>query len=279
MRWKKALNIIQAAYLVTGLEDREFEMKHYIDEVEGEVDLIKFQSHVFKGRIIAGWDEDFTIPKMEESEEIYKALYEDACHEIEAFEYVNNSEGLIQSLGTKSLEIFQPVKIYSETTKNSKVSPQLTTFTKQSLANWFYEAGDTEKARVLVPNLKEGINSHDKEPSPLENENGTKQLKIEPTRQEITTEEIQPNHYSYVSGLPELTQCAIDVYENCWEALPEDMTYPKKPELIEYIQKRHRILEKSAINSIIKLSIPDNITLGGHPKKDQLTPWRKKNDR
>lgn len=73
---------------------------------------------------------------------------------------------------------------------------------------------------------------------------------------------------------PTMLYWAYDVFLAAWQALPVDMKKPTKPQLIEYLREKG-ISEISTINAIIKVSTPDNITLGGNQKAD-LKEWQPK---
>ncbi|WP_197469470.1 hypothetical protein, partial [Oleiphilus sp. HI0125] len=72
-----------------------------------------------------------------------------------------------------------------------------------------------------------------------------------------------------LSGLPESIQIAADVYEQCWHDLPSEMKRPSKKDLHDYIESRHKINQKSVIDAIIKVSVADDMKLGGKPAENE----------
>jgi len=70
---------------------------------------------------------------------------------------------------------------------------------------------------------------------------------------------------------------AYTLFEEAWKDLPANMKKPTKPQLSEHL-KTKGITETTVIDSIIKVSTPNNVTLGGK-QKPELSEWKPKNER
>jgi len=129
MKWKSALTVEEAVLAVMGYKEGDF----------AYISLDKEIIHDFEGR---GVDEKASA-WFYESIEIYEALMADAFVEID------------EESRTTLLEVHQLSYVehkedgYYKVVYN-RVDVKNTTFTKQSLAHWFYQAGDLNKAKVLV---------------------------------------------------------------------------------------------------------------------------------
>jgi len=130
MKWKSALTVEEAVLAVMGYKKGDFA---YIS-LEKEI-ITNFENRKVNEEVSAWFDESL---------DIYKAIIADACVEVDD-----------KSAGTQ-LEIHQLV--YAEYEEDSgfcsvvynRIDITKTTFTKQSLAQWFYVAGDVDKAKALV---------------------------------------------------------------------------------------------------------------------------------
>ena len=81
------------------------------------------------------------------------------------------------------------------------------------------------------------------------------------------------NKYAFLRGLPESLQLAVQVYQDCWEAWPDDMKKPLEEELLKYItENSNEELSSSKVKAIIKVSMPNGVELGGTDSK-RFTPW------
>lgn len=83
----------------------------------------------------------------------------------------------------------------------------------------------------------------------------------------------------YGADLPTTITNTIDVFYECWDKIPEDMNHPSEKNIAAYYRTIHdKDASKVLTNSIFKISSPDNISAGGHPKQDKKE-WRRKADR
>lgn len=74
---------------------------------------------------------------------------------------------------------------------------------------------------------------------------------------------------------PIALQIAESVFKDAWYKNPENMAKPTEAQLVELIKKKGISAPESLIKSIIKISKPDDIELGGK-QKPNLIPWRSK---
>ncbi len=80
---------------------------------------------------------------------------------------------------------------------------------------------------------------------------------------------------SFVEALPSGIQKAIRLYQECWEELPVNMKTPSKTEL-EYQAGKLGATEKTFIEALIKLSVPDSERVGGKQKAGRARAWQVK---
>lgn len=253
MKWRKAITIEEAALQVMG-----FNPDKYIINLKEELSngsqienclIEKIDKADREANIYEKW--------LEETTEIFCALLEDLNILTELPDYQRHSPSV-------TLVIHNSIQNRSPETPLLKLK-----VTKESLANWFYEAGDLEKARRLMPSYK----PYNQSDINIELEN----LQQENTRLKKTIEELTVQlKEAKINHLPSGIKYAIDVFENCWHHLEDDLKRPAKDNLIGYIKTRLKQTEGTLIESIIKLSIPDNERLGGKPKKNQVYNWKPK---
>jgi len=143
-KWVKALSIEQAALMVMG-----FDPERCIVDIQGELDEF---GEVENLRISS-------IPEDDREEGIYQ-------------EWLDESEGIRIALVSELSLIYAAIEdsesVFTQATLQPHVlstTPDLTVegvfrtidytiFTKQSIAQWLFESGDVEKARILVPNFR-----------------------------------------------------------------------------------------------------------------------------
>ncbi|MBR9886483.1 MAG: hypothetical protein GYB20_02105 [Oceanospirillales bacterium] len=78
-----------------------------------------------------------------------------------------------------------------------------------------------------------------------------------------------------LESLPEGIHNSISVFTECWKDLDPTMRRPRKNELESYIRSLG-VTEKTEIEAIIKLSIPEGERLGGKPRHNETIPWKVK---
>ena len=66
---------------------------------------------------------------------------------------------------------------------------------------------------------------------------------------------------------------ALSLYKQAWHDLPDDMRKPLKSELEDLLKQNGLTDNAELINSIIKVSTPNNVKLGGKQSPD-LKPWK-----
>jgi hypothetical protein len=71
--------------------------------------------------------------------------------------------------------------------------------------------------------------------------------------------------------IPNLLYFAYSLYEQAWKSLPIDMNRPNKPQLSKLLNEMGITAQKT-IDSIIKVSTPNNVVLGGKSKSN-LKSW------
>jgi hypothetical protein len=151
MRWKKALTIPEAAAFVTGTNIN-------LSKIE-LIETLNSYKHTERGYF---WHNGEKV----EIEPFYKTIQE--CLSIRDTLYKE-----AERVATSTELCDDVLNIHEYVCRDSGVKPDLqcTTFTKQSLAQWFYEAGDEEKARILVPNFSSSSKNNTTQPCDLEQQN------------------------------------------------------------------------------------------------------------
>ena len=72
--------------------------------------------------------------------------------------------------------------------------------------------------------------------------------------------------------IPDLLYYALSLYKEAWRGLPSNMRTPIKSEL-ETVLKEKGLTKPAHIDAVIKVSIPNGITLGGK-QSPELTDWK-----
>ena len=72
--------------------------------------------------------------------------------------------------------------------------------------------------------------------------------------------------------IPDNLYFALSLYKQAWHELPDDMRKPLKKDL-ENLLKQKGLTNSELINSIIKVSTPNNVKLGGK-QSPNLKPWK-----
>jgi len=157
-------------------------------------------------------------------------------------------------------------KFYPDITKSG--------FTKDNLAQWFHDEEDIEKANILVPNFIP--QTQDKNIIIFELREQNKKLLADNAKLEKQLSEISSDINNSFNNYPSGIQNAINTYEECWGHLTYDMQRPRKENLIGFIKTKLKLTEKISIESVIRLSRPDNEPDGGKHKKEQIKPWKPK---
>lgn len=136
-KWKKALTAEEAALFVLGLhiyktldEEREF-IQSQLSNTDSSEDALASSGY---------------LDKLIEAQFIRDAIIEDSLHEVSAAP--SRDESILTLTDVD----------YSDWKLVHDMSPEMSAFTKKSLAHWFYQAGDAEKAKMLdpiyIPNLQ-----------------------------------------------------------------------------------------------------------------------------
>jgi DNA repair exonuclease SbcCD ATPase subunit len=213
--------------------------------------------------------------------------------------------------------------------------------TIDSLADWFCQMGDIEKAKTMLPSFIDSTNSIESAKKELaevkaqlvQSENMFEEFKkhinsmIDDNHgefralnselfQKLTDAEIETISYkdeledavSYINELkqkyknifeenenlkqalenhrpisfvdatnyPSGINNAIQLFNECWSHLSDDMKRPAKDNLEAFIKIKLRMTEKTTIKALIKLSTPDNDRYHGKPKTGRTQPWKPK---
>ena len=72
--------------------------------------------------------------------------------------------------------------------------------------------------------------------------------------------------------IPNNLYFALSLYKQAWHDLPDDMRKPLKKELVNLLEQKG-LTNSELINSIIKVSTPNSVKLGGKQSPD-LKPWK-----
>jgi len=253
MKWRRSINLIEVAYFVTGLGDTGI-LRH--EHIEGNlIDRLFKKDRRESGYIVYS---DSTIgkpnPLIRESNDIFRALIEHATPE----------DPLKHA----------PLKIHHKAFAKGVYEPMDSLFTVESLAQWFYEAGDEEKASKLVPNFSPDSKENSTLIISLKRQNTELSQENERLKQEI--ENHKTSNLNDTLNYPSGINNAIQVFNECWSHLPDDMERPSKDNLTGFIKTELGQKETTTITALLKLSTPDNETYGGKPKKEQTKPWKPK---
>jgi hypothetical protein len=129
-----------------------------------------------------------------------------------------------------------------------------------------FEGGELQTDDVVI-SIKEMIITNE-ERTRFEKEVNMQRLQSSETSTHIVnTETDEDDDSKYPINLV----VAESVYIDVWKNFPENMNKPLRAELEEVIRSKG-ITSKTVIDSIITISTPDHITLGGKRKPD-LLPW------
>jgi len=148
-------------------------------------------------------------------------------------------------------------------------------FTRESLALWFYIKKDKNKANLIIPNFTPESKKSPARTSNLEQKNEELLEENERLKQEI--ENNRASNLDEAQNYPSGINNAIQVFNECWSHLPDDMERPSKDNLTGFIKTKLGQKEGASLKALLKLSTPDNETYGGKQKKEQTKLWRPKN--
>jgi hypothetical protein len=148
------------------------------------------------------------------------------------------------------------------------------------LRNYYYSELLTVFGESYLDSLEKGIELAANE---LEEEVAYRQMKEEAMwsmKNAIDEEEPEIKSQPVVSvrdifsedDIPDLLYLALSLFEQAWKDLPSDMNKPNKTQLTKLL-KEMDVTEQKTIDSLIKVSTPNNIILGGRAKLN-LKDWK-----
>ncbi|MBJ2128048.1 hypothetical protein JC525_03775 [Alteromonas sp. IB21] len=198
--------------------------------------------------------------------ELLEALYHSVEIAIEHFNYLekcehaNHGHILPEDLIFEQPSEFTEIELYRYTPDTPLNEVKIK---KRSFAIWLYKLGERSMSEKAYPelNVSETLKESQSNNTSLEEISKLFTFKTNETLLGFDEEQIPDNIY-----------LALSLYKQAWHELPNDMCKPLKTDLEKLL--RDRGIENNAlISSIIKVSTPEGVTLGGkqHPS---LKPWQ-----
>ena len=135
---------------------------------------------------------------------------------------------------------------------------------KKSFAIWLHMLGELKMAEKVCPdlNVSEVLKGRDQARSSTLSDFSNMFQGENSSYLGIDEEQIPDNLY-----------LALSLYKQAWHDLPDDMRKPLKSELEDLLKQNGLTDNAELINSIIKVSTPNNVKLGGKQSPD-LKPWK-----
>ena len=201
------------------------------------------------------------------AEDLLEALYHSVEIAIEHFHFAEKCEHahmghmLPEDLVLEQPEEHTEIELY----RYKPVTPlKEVKIKKKSFAIWLHMLGELKMAEKVCPDLnvsevlKRRDHARSSSPSDLSNL-------------------FQGENSSYLGideeQIPDNLYLALSLYKQAWHDLPDDMRKPLKSELEDLLKQNGLTDNAELINSIIKVSTPNNVKLGGKQSPD-LKPWK-----
>jgi hypothetical protein len=146
------------------------------------------------------------------------------------------------------------LKLYIKNTwrpEDEMIHSEKLEISKQSLAAWFHSMNEPSKAKLFEP-VEPGIadiGQHQK------------------VQEVFATEDI-----------PKLLKLAYQIYKDVWCDIPKGMRNPTKEQLKDHMKEAFKSITNVDIDAMIRLSLPDKISFGGHGDKSKKK-WMPKEKR
>ncbi len=202
-----------------------------------------------------------------QAKELLEALYHSVDIAIEHFNfaekctYANHGHILPEDLvfeqpaETTEIELYR----YQPDIPKEKVKIK-----KRSFAIWLYKLGEHAMSEKVYPKLNVREVLKEREGSKVHILDIAKNFTADGDESLLGLDEEQ---------IPENLYLALSLYKQAWHELPSDMCKPLKTDLEKLLKQRFGLANSTLINSIIKVSTPDGVTLGGKPNPS-LKPWQ-----
>ncbi|GAA6183765.1 hypothetical protein [Aliiglaciecola sp. NS0011-25] len=145
---------------------------------------------------------------------------------------------------------------------------------KKSFAIWLHQIGEKNLGIRVEPNLQVNNVKTERNMDLISNF----RTELEKASQEHNIQKpCSLKNLIEAEETPDYLYLAYDVFLAAWKDLPVNMKRPTKSQLTDYLMAKG-IKEQTTIDAIIKVSTPDEITLGGKQKPD-LVEWLIKSKR
>jgi len=283
MKWRKTLTLTEAAFMVVGLNPEKdfggnladikasfseavkpFDQKMSKIAISDIDDYMKLLDSIDRIPKKLANEQKITFNKLTNYRKIFLALIIDAklCGNHDKY----NAKTVLH-------EVFHGTYIGHVDKETEKgAMPQ---YTRESLAQWFYETGDLAKAIILWPTFIS--ETQDKSVIIFDLKEQNKKLLADNNNLKRQLSEIDQNITKNLKNYPSGIQNSISVFEECWEHLTYDMKRPSLDELLEFMSTKFGKQKDTYFKALLKLTTPDNDYYGGTPKREHINPWKQKN--
>lgn len=204
--------------------------------------------------------------------ELLEALYHSVEIAIEHFiysekcEHANHGHILPEDLIFEQPTEFTEIELYryipDTPLKEVKIK-------KRSFAIWLYKLGERSMSEKACPEIEVRQLLEERELNKTSSSDIVRAFSsdFEGTLLGLDEEQIPDNLY-----------WALSLYKQAWHDLPSDMCKPLKSDLEKLLRQSFGLSNSTLINSIIKVSTPKGVTLGGK-QNPLLKPWQPKEKR
>jgi len=203
MRWRRSTNLIEAAFFVTGLENTGILQRDYTEY--SFMDRLLMKERNWSGYMLHIDASKPRNPLVREANDIHRALIEHATPE----DPIKHA----------------PLEIHHKAFIKEVYDPYETLFTVESIAKWFYQAKDEEKARKIDPNF-----------SPDSKENSLPISNLKQQNRELLEENKRVNEYC--------KKLLLDSEQLIERLVNQDSKEPSKMKKTEYLELKTNLLSE-----------------------------------